>query len=319
MSELNESILLNFTPKCAPLAEAFALAMSENLGQLVTCDLPTITIADVDQLMSAGSPSLQTAFSLPNLCPDEAVLAFPESDALILADLASGGDGTDPPDALLDDQMASLATAMSGMILGLANAVGNMLGRSVSPGNCATTVAPLTLPPAFAVTPDALVMEMPYEIGELIQSRLTFYFTPDLANAIVPDDPPAAPAETAGGETASTAGAGFSPFGGSDFQPFDGLASAAADNLPRGIDMIMDIPLEVSVELGRVRMLIKDVLALSSGSIVELERIAGEPVDLLVNGRLLARGEVVVIDDNFGIRLTEIVSPADRISSLGNR
>lgn len=319
MPEMNESLLLSFTPKCGPLAEAFALAMSENLGQLVNCDLPTITIADVDKLMADGKSTLQTTFSLPNLCADEAVLAFPEPDALILADLAGGGDGSDPPDALLDDHMGSLATAMSGIVMGFANAVGNLLGRSVTPGNCATTVAVLTLPPAFAVTPEALVMEMPYEIGELIQSKVTFYFTPDLATAIVPEDeaPPefGLPEDHTTSESAET----FNPFGGSDYLPFDGLSKMSGDNLPRGMDMIMDIPLEVSVELGRVRMLIKDVLALSSGSIVELERIAGEPVDLLVNGRLLARGEVVVIDDNFGIRLTEIVSPADRISSLGKR
>ena len=83
------------------------------------------------------------------------------------------------------------------------------------------------------------------------------------------------------------------------------------------MELIMDIPLDVTVELGRVRMLIKDVLELSSGSIVELDRVAGEPVDLLVNGRLVAKGEVVVIEDNFGIRITEIVSPADRVSGLG--
>ncbi len=79
----------------------------------------------------------------------------------------------------------------------------------------------------------------------------------------------------------------------------------------------MDIPLDVTVELGRVRMLIKDVLELAMGSIVELDRVAGEPVDLLVNGRLVAKGEVVVIEDNFGIRLTEIVSHADRLAGLG--
>ena len=66
-------------------------------------------------------------------------------------------------------------------------------------------------------------------------------------------------------------------------------------------------------------MLIRDVLELASGSIVELDRMAGEPVDLLVNGRLIAKGEVVVIEDNFGLRLTEIVSPADRVAGLSKK
>ena len=76
---------------------------------------------------------------------------------------------------------------------------------------------------------------------------------------------------------------------------------------PHNLNLVLDIPLEVSVELGRKRMSIRDILDLGAGSIVELDKIAGEPVDLLVNGRLVARGEVVVIEDNFGVRITEIV------------
>ncbi len=76
---------------------------------------------------------------------------------------------------------------------------------------------------------------------------------------------------------------------------------------PHNLNLVLDIPLEMSVELGRKRMSIRDILDLGAGSIVELDKIAGEPVDLLVNGRLVARGEVVVIEDNFGVRITEIV------------
>lgn len=83
-----------------------------------------------------------------------------------------------------------------------------------------------------------------------------------------------------------------------------------------GLDLLFDIPLEVTVELGRVRMVVKDVIDLGSGSIVEIDKAAGEPVDLMVNGRLVARGEVVVIEDNFGVRITEILSPADRLAKL---
>lgn len=105
---------------------------------------------------------------------------------------------------------------------------------------------------------------------------------------------------------------------GNPFQAFE-PAGIVPDGVSRSMDLIMDIPLDVSVELGRVQMLIKDVLELATGSIVELERVAGEPVDLLVNGQLIAKGEVVVIEDNFGIRITEIVSPADRIHGVSKR
>ncbi len=86
-----------------------------------------------------------------------------------------------------------------------------------------------------------------------------------------------------------------------------------------GIERLMDIPLEISVELGRVKMLVKDVVELGTGSIVEIEKAAGEPVDVLVNGRLVARGEVVVIEDNFGVRVTEILNPMDRIAEQAQR
>lgn len=82
------------------------------------------------------------------------------------------------------------------------------------------------------------------------------------------------------------------------------------------IDLIMDVPLQITVELGKSRRTIREILALGPGSVVELDKLAGEPVDLLVNGKLLAKGEVVVIDENFGIRITDIISPIERVANL---
>lgn len=79
------------------------------------------------------------------------------------------------------------------------------------------------------------------------------------------------------------------------------------------IDLLLDVPLPVSVELGRTTMTIRDILDLGAGSVVEVNRVAGEPVDILVNGRLVARGEVVVIDENFGVRILDMVSPEERL------
>ena len=86
---------------------------------------------------------------------------------------------------------------------------------------------------------------------------------------------------------------------------------------PENLDLLLDVPLRIDVELGRVTMSIGQILALGPGSIVELDRLASEPVDLVVNDRLIAHGEVVLVDDNFGVRLTDIVSPAKRAVSLG--
>lgn len=97
---------------------------------------------------------------------------------------------------------------------------------------------------------------------------------------------------------------------------FAPLSPGAAPAAQSGLDLILDVPLRVTVELGRTRMQIRDVLELGKGSVVELDKLAGEPVDLLVNGKLIARGEVVVIDESFGVRVTDIVSPAERFSSF---
>lgn len=84
----------------------------------------------------------------------------------------------------------------------------------------------------------------------------------------------------------------------------------------RDIGFLLDIPLEVTVQLGSTRMLIKDLLQLGQGSVIELDKLAGEPMEILVNSKLVARGEVVVVNEKFGIRLTDILSPTERLSQL---
>ncbi|AMC36854.1 flagellar motor switch protein FliN [Iodobacter arcticus] len=98
------------------------------------------------------------------------------------------------------------------------------------------------------------------------------------------------------------------------FQRFD--TSAPIANAPSNIDMILDIPVSLTVELGRTKIAIRSLLQLAQGSVVELDGMAGEPMDVLVNGCLIAQGEVVVVNDKFGIRLTDIITPAERIRRL---
>jgi len=85
------------------------------------------------------------------------------------------------------------------------------------------------------------------------------------------------------------------------------------------IDLIMDIPVQLSVELGRTRLTIKNILQLGQGSVVELDGLAGEPMDIFVNGYLIAQGEVVVVDEKYGIRVTDIITPSDRLNRLNSR
>ena len=97
------------------------------------------------------------------------------------------------------------------------------------------------------------------------------------------------------------------------FQPLTSSMTSSANN---DIDMIMDIPVQLTVELGRTKIPIKHILQLAQGSVIELDGLAGEPMDVLVNGCLIAQGEVVVVNEKFGIRLTDIITPSERLRKL---
>jgi flagellar motor switch protein FliN/FliY len=114
-------------------------------------------------------------------------------------------------------------------------------------------------------------------------------------------------------ETASEVRAAAEQVTPASFQNFSPTAGSTAGN---DISMILDIPVQLTVELGRTRIPIKHILQLAQGSVVELEALAGEPMDVLVNGYLIAQGEVVVVNDKFGIRLTDIVTPSERMRRL---
>ncbi|WP_244814909.1 flagellar motor switch protein FliN [Caballeronia sp. Lep1P3] len=119
------------------------------------------------------------------------------------------------------------------------------------------------------------------------------------------DDWAAALAEQNGNETPVTSAGVFQP-----------LSKAAAPSTRNDIEMILDIPVQMTVELGRTKIAIRNLLQLAQGSVVELDGLAGEPMDVLVNGCLIAQGEVVVVNDKFGIRLTDIITPSERIRKL---
>lgn len=130
---------------------------------------------------------------------------------------------------------------------------------------------------------------------------------------------PAAPEMPAQAAPAPTAPAPAKPAAQSAsqsvFKPLAGTTGGAGTD----IDLIMDVPVQLTVELGRTRLTIKNLLQLGQGSVVELDGLAGEPMDIFVNGYLIAQGEVVVVEDKYGIRLTDIITPSERINRLNNR
>lgn len=129
---------------------------------------------------------------------------------------------------------------------------------------------------------------------------------PAAAAAPAPAPAPAAPAPAAPAAQSAAQ---------SVFKPLAGAAPGTGTD----IDLIMDVPVQLTVELGRTRLTIKNLLQLGQGSVVELDGLAGEPMDIFVNGYLIAQGEVVVVEDKYGIRLTDIITPSERINRLNNR
>lgn len=132
-------------------------------------------------------------------------------------------------------------------------------------------------------------------------------------NPAAEDDWSAAMAEQAQSEanaaTSNTAGPASAPV-------FKDFAASSTSSTHNDVDFILDIPVQLTVELGRTKIAIKNLLQLAQGSVVELAGLAGEPMDVLVNGCLIAQGEVVVVNEKFGIRLTDIITPSERIRKL---
>ncbi|MDP4097533.1 flagellar motor switch phosphatase FliY [Paenibacillus sp. P96] len=178
----------------------------------------------------------------------------------------------------------------------------------------AQTVAPVPQPPTQAVSPQPPIPPQPpaQTAPQYAQQPMTpqdgGYMQPPLQGAMPQQMPYGAPQHY-----------GAAPGRNVNVQPIQfanlqsgGYAQVDENNL----NLLMDIPLKVTVELGRTQKQIRDILELSQGSIIELDKLAGEPVDILVNNKLIAKGEVVVIDENFGVRVTDIVSQWDRIQKL---
>ena len=97
---------------------------------------------------------------------------------------------------------------------------------------------------------------------------------------------------------------------------FPSLDGGRAASAPKNIDFILDIPMQVTVQVGSTKMVIRELLQLGQGSVIELEKLAGEPMEVLVNNKLVARGEVVVVNEKFGVRLTDVISAAERVQQL---
>ncbi len=331
MPEITSVQLSSFTEFINDLSATIGLTLSENLGKSVALEATETEPIRIQDILSNPPTALTATFNLNAIDTTDCMVVLPEECIQRFVSLAGGDINDVDITTLSDEDIAYLNEAVTSIVQGIALALGNRTGDSIEIENCSITMGEMVLPPVYAMEEVAVRTSLTISIPDLLDTALQFMFTPQFLEAVLPSQEKEISApkedfldedsivgmlgelEQMGKMAPSQSNSGFN----TPFTPFS--MNSSETNGSRGVDLILDISLDVTVELGRVRMLIKDVLELATGSIIELDRVAGEPVDVLVNGRLIAKGEVVVIEDNFGIRLTEIISPAERTMGLRAR
>ena len=280
------------------------------------------------------------------------LLAMKESDAAIIADLMMGNDGANPPTGMNELYMSAVAEAMNQMMGATATSLSSIFKSRVDlappkvrlidlAGNDnitdSVTGSEDLVRIAFRMVVEGLIdseimLILPLKIARDMVDGLLHSSAPAPAPQPAKQSMPAAPVMQAPvappvqqqpayippQPLPQRAPSPVVPEQNVIVQPaqFAPLKQSVMNVSDSNIGMIMDVPLQVTVELGRTRKLIREIHELAPGSVVELDKLAGEPVDILVNGKIVAKGEVVVIDENFGVRITGIVSMQERASTL---
>ncbi|OGH63165.1 MAG: flagellar motor switch protein FliN [Candidatus Lindowbacteria bacterium RIFCSPLOWO2_12_FULL_62_27] len=227
------------------------------------------------------------------------LLAIPKDMGGRISDIKMGGDGSKPPETF-SDLYISAVTEFANLITGsffTALGTGGVTNPQTLIAETAADLANLPL----ARLPGCSVITGTASIQNLMEGEWI----------MIMGEQPAAPAHAA--QPAPVSPAETRPVQKVEFGSFE---TAPAPEMPANLNLLLDVPMNITVELGRTKMTVHDVLNLGSGSIVELDKLAGEPVDFMVNGKLIAKGEVVVIDENFGLRITDIVSPMERFRGV---
>ncbi len=287
-----------------PEAEFVLEQITNVLGVLLnrqsTLSVNDIRAADQASLsMDFESDALLVRLPMNQGLPGEMCLLTHKTTAAILCGLMMGGDGSE---AFKDEDIDALNEFGNQVMGAVCTSLGSRYGTSVSAGQAQTGAysadqSPFPLEGSAIIDADLAIEGFPGSVLRLLWS-------PPLASKLG-EGPDSAHAE--GGNDNDT----LSPSGG-----FDVSMSRSTSQAPPNVQMLLDINLNVTIELGRTRLSIRKILELGPGSIIELDRLAGEPVDLLVNDKVVAKGEVVVVDEYFGIRILTLISPEERIKQL---
>jgi flagellar motor switch protein FliN/FliY len=244
------------------------------------------------------------------------LIVFNFNDAGSIASLMMGDDAGVAPADFNDAHQSTVQEFTNLLLSSVATQFGQKLGGGI---NTTPAIIGIVNSGAELLLPPGEVVKVTYDlaIDGIITSKLYHIMDINVSTGM---------ARTGG--LAAGGGGGFqqqqmpqqqAPQVGISPVKFPPLDEGIAPSIVGDISLLLDVPMTMTVELGRTKKLVQEILGLGEGSIIELDKLAGEPVDLLVNGKLIAKGEVVVIDENFGVRVTDIVSPDDRLISVSNQ
>lgn len=318
-----------------------ATTLSYLLGKKVEITTPQISITNLNAIReNYPKPYVVVDVKYTHGLKGSNVLVIHTYDAGVIVDLMMGGDGSNPPLELTDLHISAVSEAMNQMMGSAATSMSQMLNKRIDISPPTLDLIDLREQDIMGGYPDSLVkisfrvviqglvdsemmqlIPVPFAkdmVAELLGTNDMSKYQPkqkpvqnEFTKKAEPVSQPYIPEHKPAPETPSQAHVSVSQV---QFAQLHHEMNPM--NVPPNLNLIMDVSLQLSVELGRTHKKIREILELTSGSIIELDKLAGEPVDILVNGKLLAKGEVVVIDENFGVRVTEIVSPMERVKNL---
>ncbi|SFM41365.1 flagellar motor switch protein FliN/FliY [Psychrobacillus psychrodurans] len=327
-----------------------ATALSSLLGQKVDITTPNISMINRRKLKEEfPHPYVAVEVKYTTGLIGMNLLVIKQSDAAIIADLMLGGDGLNPKPELSEIQLSAVQEAMNQMMGSAATSMSTVFNKKVDISPPSIDLMNLLEDEGTEALPaDELLIKISFrlKIGELIDSNimqlLPLEFGLSLVKSLIGEENtevaatiteekvhqapaqqkstmqtqqvPEMPPQPQYNQHQSRTQAPQVEVQQAQFASFE--APSLSQNESRNLNLLLDIPLQVTVELGRTKRTVKEILELTSGSIIELDKLAGEPVDILVNNRHVAKGEVVVIDENFGVRITDILSQAERINNL---
>lgn len=312
-----------------------ATTLSTLLGKKVTITTPRVEMTNLIKLQENLSiPNVVLQVKFDKELQGTNILLVNVQDASIIADLMMGGEGTDVNSELSEMELSAVSESMNQMIGSASTSMATMLKKEISINPPQTQI--WDNHEYFEIEdidPEEFLVKIAFhlKVNDLIDSEIMQVFTLDAVHDIInimktgqvdgleqPDQREMMPEEEELEPEIyfeKEAPASKEPV--SIQKPhFGKLEDQPSSGQNQNIDLIMDVPLEFSVVLGKTQKPVREILSLSPGSVVELNKFSEEPLDVYINGKLIAQGEVVVINENFGIRITNIISPRERVKRL---